>query len=825
MAAGLEQDKLFMHNFPRRKLVRIGIITMLAAIILVLAAGCSPIARPVQGDLSSRVSLSSGSLLGQTLVSRNNGLAGISLYLIPKIPGAGNLQVNVYPGPGRDLLLASGQIPLSSIDQSSYYTIDLPNLHNTYLQDYYIQLSITGDGTVEVGTGEAASYLDGSLYINDEPASGQLAFQLLYAFLPMAAGIARLFINWLFWMLVAIYLFVIPGLALLYLLWPDASILSFVDKLALSCGMSLAIYPIIFLLTYLFHLKLGIFIAFFPALLGIIYLIWRWRFADHFTLNQLKQKIDYLAIGTFVMVALILIFTRLWVIRTLVAPMWGDGFQHTMITQLIIDNQGLFDSWQPYAALTSFTYHFGFHTDAAVLHWLTGLDASYATLLAGQLVNILAVLSLYPLAKRLAHGSHWAGITAVVIGGFLSSMPMYYTNWGRYTQLTGQVILPVVIILFWILAEKPQSGWHGPALAGTAIGGLALTHYRVLIFALLALPLFLIFYLRRSNFRQFLSNYAVAGIVGALIFLPWFIHVYGGAIYSHLVSQLSTPAQSISASTNEYNSIQPLNTYLSTFLWVLTGFSLLWGFLRRQKEVVIFALWWLMLLLAANPHWLQLSGTGALSNFAIAIAIYIFAGVILGASVGWLTESNRLHGLRWSYAAIAVVLLLSSFYFGYQRLKDIIPAQFSLVTNPDVHASQWIQLNLPNDATFLVNSFFAYGDSVIVGSDAGWWLPLLAHRTVTTPPLTYGFESGPTPDYVAQVNALWYTVEHYGVTSQQAIDMLKKYGVHYVYIGQQNGSVNYSGPVILDADAMIASGEYKQVYHQDRVWILELNAY
>jgi len=44
---------------------------------------------------------------------------------------------------------------------------------------------------------------------------------------------------------------------------------------------------------------------------------------------------------------------------------------------------------------------------------------------------------------------------------------------------------------------------------------------------------------------------------------------------------------------------------------------------------------------------------------------------------------------------------------------------------------------------------FAYGDSVIVGSDGGWWLPLLARRQTTLPPINYGSEQGVRADYLS----------------------------------------------------------------------------
>ena len=59
----------------------------------------------------------------------------------------------------------------------------------------------------------------------------------------------------------------------------------------------------------------------------------------------------------------------------------------------------MFSSWQPYAALQTFTYHFGFHTFVAFYTWLTGSPIFAAVLAAGQLMNLLAVpLLLYTIA-------------------------------------------------------------------------------------------------------------------------------------------------------------------------------------------------------------------------------------------------------------------------------------------------------------------------------------------------------------------------------------------------------------------------------------------
>src|SRR4030066_2372836 len=77
----------------------------------------------------------------------------------------------------------------------------------------------------------------------------------------------------------------------------------------------------------------------------------------------------------------------------------------------------------------------------------------------GQLLNILAIISLYPLAYKITK-NRWAGVLAILVAGLLSPMPMSYVNWGRYTQLAGQVILPVSIWTGWSLLDRPFPEWQ-----------------------------------------------------------------------------------------------------------------------------------------------------------------------------------------------------------------------------------------------------------------------------------------------------------------------------------------------------------------------------
>jgi hypothetical protein len=174
---------------------------------------------------------------------------------------------------------------------------------------------------------------------------------------------------------------------------------------------------------------------------------------------------------------------------------------------------------------------------------------------------------------------------------------------------------------------------------------------------------------------------------------------------------------------------------------------------------------------------------------------------------------------------LPVLLFISILVIGLisirARLGDINLAQGALAVRPDLRAAQWIKQNLPENARFLVNSFFAYEDTAIVGYDGGWWLPLIAGRQTSLPPLTYLSEKSPRPDYQAWINGLTADIQNKGLNDLQVLQELAARGIEYIYIGQQQGLVNTTEPLI-QLDTLINNPRFEPVYHQDRVWIFKI---
>jgi hypothetical protein len=362
-------------------------------------------------------------------------------------------------------------------------------------------------------------------------------------------------------------------------------------------------------------------------------------------------------------------------------------------------------------------------------------------------------------------------------------------------------------------------------LVWLTVGGLALTHFRVLIFYVLFVVVWGLMSLRRRRLVDVVMRIARIGIVAALIFVPWFVHVWGGKILADLRTHVTrAPAERSSADVS-YNTAGDLSSYMAPWLWMTFGLAAGVSLWRRERYGTLIVGWCGVLLLATNPHWLGLPGSGAISNFALFLAVYIPASVLIGGLVGRVIDGVRAHAAgRLRLAPVLAILVLVVGVWGAdQRLLDVRP-EHALVTRPDLRAAAWIRDRLPSDARFWVNSYTSYGSSLILGSDAGWWLPLLTGRPTTLPPMIYGVERGPRPGYRDWVNELTILYQSSDPDAPDLREMLRSRGVTHVYVGQQGAraSMQLDGAFAFDPQAFLESDGYRLIYHRDRVWIFEI---
>jgi hypothetical protein len=823
---------------------RVG-IGILFFLFLVFLTGCSDFVDSDQPVVAPEVEilLEPGHSVGQTFVARHGGLNGVAFWLEPAPNSAGSLILHVRSDSQSPTDLFTDVLSLESVTTAGFYRFSFGPDYNSHGVYRYVFLEMDGVGAVRIGAAPGATYIDGAAYRNHEPLDAQIAFQLSYNVWGIVLELGHAVLTGTGLLIAAAVVYLIPGYALLAF-YPSSFFQSpfatpttgsgkdathggevpWPARMGLAAGISLALYPLLILWTDLMGLHLGLLYVWLPVTGGLAVLVWRYR---HWRPRQgwaaihcwVRSPTFYPDLA-FVFLMMLVFGVRLLVVRTLDAPMWGDSYHHTMIAQLLADNGGLFDSWAPYAELQTFTYHFGFHSAVAVFHWFTGIAMHKATLWVGQILNGLAVLVLYPLIIWLG-GNRWSGVIAILAVGLLLPMPMYYVNWGRYTQLAGQVILPATIVLSGACFESPRWKWSLVGLVWVVIGGLALTHYRVLIFYVIFVTAFLILRVRKNSWRRVMFRVCGAGTGAVVLFLPWFLETLAGRITSTFFQQLTTAPEQVSPFIRQYNAIGDLTLYMPPVLWLIFMIAIGLALWRRRHGFLLVLLWWFLILLATNPEWLSLPGTGSISNFALLICIYIPAGLLIGDMLGeWITQ--RSEKLRWMIPLTAATVCALGVAGFPVRMKDLDVARHALVTRPDLRAMVWIRENTPENAHFLVNSFFAYGGSLIVGSDGGWWLPLLANRANTAPPILYVAEQGSRTDYVQWINDLSHYVINKGINSPETLTMLRERNIRYVYIGKRQGRVNYDELNVLSPETLLNSPHYRLVYNRDRVLIFEM---
>lgn len=623
--------------------------------------------------------------------------------------------------------------------------------------------------------------------------------------------------------LAAAALFTLPGLALLRLLAPAS--LSPAERFAAAVGLSCAAPALLLLFADLVGLRWG------PALcwafLALSAAVALWPRPGAARLPRLAWPDPELAL--LLTVTGLALAVRLYTTRGLPAGLYGDSYHHTVISQLLIDNGGLFRSWQPYAPLTTLTYHFGFHSLSAWVSWLSGAPVRLSVVAVGQILGALAAPGIFLLARRLL-GEGRPALWGALVVALVSIFPAYFVNWGRYTQLAGQTVLPATCLAWALLIDRataPDASWRAlvrPAvLAALATAGVALSHYRIAVFAALFVMLYSLYALgaRARSWRPFARvsvTGALAGSAGLLLTLPWLLRIREGQML-RLASYFI--ANNIGTDTGNDQSIVDMERAIAHGLLPLAVIGLAWALGRRRWAGLILPLWAGAVWLAANPYLLGLTGAGIISSFTAVLAAYLVLCPLAGAGLAALAE-----GLSWLVARAAPALsraarplelvaaaAIAAWGLGYQA--RIVDPSYQLLAEGDLAAAAWVREHVPPDEKVFVNSFPAYADSVYVGTDGGWWLPFLSGRRTNLDPISYGFEAAEEPDYMQLVIDRNRAVLDHPVDSPEAAAALRAGGYAYLYDGPAaNPADEYLDPARIDASPL-----YERVYAAEGVTI------
>jgi|GEM_PF-1893742 len=489
-------------------------------------------------------------------------------------------------------------------------------------------------------------------------------------------------------------------------------------------------------------------------------------------------------------------------VRDVSLPMWVDSPQHSYVVGQILARRGLPATYGALVPPQVFDYHFGFQALAAYGSWLSGAGPGRAVLATGQLLSGVLCLAVYALMRDLEMSPRAAAVSALLVG-LVTTYPTYYVTWGRYPELAGLVALPAAYASLTAVSEK---GWRRRDFVAAALAAIALilVHPRVAEFlAALLIATFLI--RRRWTTIDWVgvTRAVAAGVLGLILGLPWLIRLWR----AHHVATLSGVVQ-----TGGSPMIIPTELLFvgnDTVLIAIGGVAAVVAAWRRPRFAATIVIWCGLVILVANLNRLGLPINLWLDGNSIAIAAFIPAVVLVGFLAGAIAERARIATWRVTGRVVVVAAVAALALSRWPGMLTLVNPCCRLVGPGDLAAMAWVREYTPPSARFLINGYL-WQDDVWAGSDAGSWLPVVADRRVTLPPMFYAV--GPA----RQVQLINDQARFFATTTDptaiaRAAGCL---GIDYVFIGAKGGS--------LDPVHLVASGRYKVDYRAGGAWVLEL---
>jgi hypothetical protein len=730
--------------------------------------------------------------------------------------------------------LPPGSSPIATVDltpqQVSNGTaiIAFPAQEDSAGSAYNLLLK-TGSGSFQVFGMAEDVFPIGSASANGQSLAGDATLRLFYDY-DWQALLSDL---WSYttgvWLLIPlIVLLFVPGFLALDVLDLNRNF-SGGERVAIWVGFSLAAVPVVMAWTSLLHMQWSSTTLWLTA--GLLCALSLWRLRHALRKPRVSMRWEGIALAGVILLAFIV---RLIMVRDLSASPWVDSVHHGVIVRLIQESGGFPPTYSPFIDIDSAQYHAGFHSILAAFQWLTGLELQRAMLLFGQIINALAALAVYLLGVRLT-GNRTCGIFAALIAGIFTPMPAYFTSWGRYTHLTGLVILPAAFALIqWIIENIPNTPardqgspddgehpprrinfqwWGGIAAAGVTCAGLFLSHYRVVAFlGCLVLAYLLVRAITQVKGKHLLRDAGVVGLVAllaVLLVLPWLPATISSLVLPKLAAWTGEDAASFNTFAWTY-----LTAGLGRYTLWLAGLGILWSLVRRAWFSVTLVIWVALLFIISNPGRLGLPGSGFINNTSVQISLYVPIAILGGYFLSQvLALLLRVIPARWQPAFhwSVVALSLPFIFIGVRTLIPLLNPVTFLFRSADLGVMHFIKENLPEGETVLVNPF-AWGYGLFAGSDGGYWISPLAGRETMPPPVLYGLQN--ERDERLRINQFNKQVIEKSNKPDELATLMRQENLHYLYVGAKGGV--FSAQMLRDSPA------FETLFEGKGTWLFRL---
>jgi hypothetical protein len=527
-----------------------------------------------------------------------------------------------------------------------------------------------------------------------------------------------------------------------------------------------------------------IFGALIPFLLPITFIIFLYIHKE-FLARIIRSKFSISLIGkqglyTFLLLTsmfLAILFIRVYVQSNFVFEGVADQTFHSLVVRKIMDQGSIAYTLEPYVLRytlpdSPLQYQQGLHVILAYVASLFNWTAPNAVRLADMLFQALGILGGFYLGKK-ALNSNLFGLTFAFVFAFISRWPKTMA-WGSNAFTLG---FPLFLITIATLTQIWKNGTSKNDIIplGLLIGFLGAIHPVYLFVAALAM---LIMLAKIPVHRLFLVGLIILIFIAPVVITRSqdpYIAASQSTGLDPLIETLSK------VTTGDWISSFPFMRYL---VLILLPVGLIWIFIRRKDEqvrsfisattiIIISGLVVTSSMLGISELPLPGLPQWELHMGIIYNSLLLFSGLLIGDVLSRLLSilnenKQKIKINRKFLVGLAIFFVLVPFVYNGGIAEEVYlkgqVSYYDAMTKDDLELIQWMQENIPNNSTVLVNRF-----------DGGVYLPsLVGYRTLFVPTASVIL----TGDYGEIVNSI-----ESGQFTPEIYEKLQRYGIEYLWMG------------------------------------------
>ncbi len=756
------------------------------------------------------------SQIRQTFIPNRNGLSEVEVKLARQETAESNARVELQLLDENGEVVTAEALDTAGLVHEQVYVLRFAPQSDSAEQSYTLLVSGSANNDVSLWGYDLDIHSGGELtFLGGETAAQELYLITRYR-LTLSNAIESL------WQAVTSYGSLVL-LALAYILMPGCFLLVILQqkyerlrlglfaRLGVALALGIAVWPLLWQWLSLVGGSWSAVLLWIVVIIGwatIIFLSFRFRYNNPIDSKPRPAIKSRLRITHYELLLILIILigmaVRFLAVRDQAFPLWVDASRHGLITAVMADSGQVIQDYRPWLEVDRFPYHYGFHTISAGLVQMSGRPLPELLLGLGQLLNGLVPATIYG-ATYIVSRRRLAGLVAAFLVALPFFFPAYYATWGRMTQLTGVLVLPILLALTWHLvrgSKRWRAVWW---LVGLLAAGLFLIHFRVFLLYLVFAGVVWLFSLGRNG-RRLIS----AGLLSLALVAPRLLQLLAD----------TNPARAISNNLPGYNDFPTGYVTVGwerSFLWIGVAAVLLaiiavvrrkqWGFMP------LFLVVWAggtAVLLSGNR--LGLPETSLINVNSAYIILFVPLALLIGI-VGdrlW----SWIVGQYWLIQAVGSLVvgvgLTAAAVFGINQQLTILNSETILARPPDQAGLSWLAEHTPPESTFVVNAFSWLG-TTWAGQDGGAWIVPLTGRGSTTPPADYIYD----PVLAVSVRDFNMNATSWGSWADPVVaGLLREQGVSHVFVGARGG--------FIDPAELAQNPEMTMMYGQDGVFIFAL---